>query len=149
MREIWRWKGVIIKEGRKMTLVILLFTLQFSLCQRGKPSLQLRWQEKWPMSTVNDQLTFWMGMTSGRDFGGIFGAFHWSRDVADSEVHIQGPKWGFTLKKNIKVVFGGKNGKHSTILDFRWWVVRSKRHFRILKHFIIQTYSKSDLMKLF
>jgi len=42
------------------------------------------------------QLMIWMWMTNERDIEGVFGSFHWSRDVSDNEVHFQGLKWGFT-----------------------------------------------------
>jgi len=36
-------------------------------------------------------------MTNETDIEGVFGSFSWFKDVSDSEVHFQGPKWGFTL----------------------------------------------------
>jgi len=79
-----------------MSVAILLFTLQFSPCQCGKSYCSWDGKKNGQINTVNDGLTFWMGMTNGRDFGGVFDVFHWSRDVADSEVHFQGLKWRFT-----------------------------------------------------
>jgi len=52
----------------------------------------MKWKENGQISTVNAQLTFWTVMTNRRDFGGVFFAFPYSRDVSDSETHIQGPK---------------------------------------------------------
>lgn len=50
------------------------------------------------ITRVNTKLTFWIYLINGTNIEGIFGSFHWSRDVPDSDVHFQGPKWGFTLK---------------------------------------------------
>jgi len=62
------------------------------------------------------------------------------------------------FKKNIKSVFGGKNGQGSTILVFRCGSVRGKRHYsyensnliyiQTKNNLVILTYKIDTLMKL-
>ena len=41
-------------------------------------------------------------MTNRTHIWGVFASFRRARDVPDNEVHFQGPKWGFTQKKEEK-----------------------------------------------
>jgi len=54
------------------------------------------WSLDYEYNGVNTKLTFWMHLTDETIIGGVFGSFHWFRDVPDSEQHFQGPKWVFT-----------------------------------------------------
>jgi len=48
----------------------------------------MKWRKNGQTSKVNAQLTFWMEMTNGRGFSGVFFAFPYSRGVPDSKTHF-------------------------------------------------------------
>jgi len=94
LMEVWEREHQKMKIEVFLTLSkndgLILFISVPRLC--GHPTKHLMWQKK---------LTFWTYLTNGTNIEGVFGSFHWFKDVPDSEVHFQRLKRGFTRDQNL------------------------------------------------